>query len=227
VTSSPSPATEIDPARVPTHVAWVAAGSERWASAHAATAEVLAGAEDRALAELVDAALELGIRWLTVQDPSSVRRYRRWGGADLAARGVALRLLGSQGLATPRIPGLLSPGSPTALTLTIADGYSGRGEIVGAVRALAAAGAMPDQIDERSISASLYAPDAPDPDLLVQTGGDRRVPDLLLWEVAYSELVFLDEPWPDVRRAHVRGAVAEYQRRDRRYGGLVTSGHER
>jgi undecaprenyl diphosphate synthase len=92
---------------------------------------------------------------------------------------------------------------------------------VDAVRRLAEEGVRPADVDEKAIGARL---DAPDVDLLVQTGGDRHVHDLLLWEVAYSELVVLDVPWPAVERAQVDQALAEYQRRDRRYGGIVTSG---
>ena len=106
------------------------------------------------------------------------------------------------------------------LTLTLAVDYDGRAEIVDAIAALAAAGTRPRHVDETAIARHLYHPDMPDPDLVVRTSGERRVSDLLLWEVAYSELVVVDVPWPDVRRRDFYDAVVEYQHRDRRYGGL-------
>ena len=83
-----------------------------------------------------------------------------------------------------------------------------------------------DKVDEVALSRSLYAPDMPDPDVVVRTGGDHRVSDLLLWEVAYSELVFIDDLWPAIGRDHLIAAVAEYRQRDRRYGGLMATGRQ-
>jgi hypothetical protein len=100
------------------------------------------------------------------------------------------------------------------------DGRWRPAEIVDAIAALAAAGTRPRRVDEAAIARHLYHPDMPDPDLVVRTSGERRVSDLLLWEVAYSELVVVDAPWPDVRRRDFYDAVVEYQQRDRRYGGL-------
>jgi undecaprenyl diphosphate synthase len=106
------------------------------------------------------------------------------------------------------------------LTLTIAFNYGGRAEIVDAVRGLVASGVRPERIDERAIHAHLYHPDQPDPDLVVRTSGEYRMSNFLLWQVAYSELVFTDVLWPDFRREDLFAAVGEYQRRDRRYGGV-------
>lgn len=107
---------------------------------------------------------------------------------------------------------------PSALRLYLAPEGSGRRELVDAVRGLAEAGVRPKDVREATIADALVVPDV---DLLVLTGGDRRVPDLLVWQVAYSEIVVLDDPWPQVEPALFHAAVAEYQRRDRRYGGLV------
>ncbi|HEY3703265.1 MAG TPA: polyprenyl diphosphate synthase, partial [Acidimicrobiales bacterium] len=106
------------------------------------------------------------------------------------------------------------------LTLTMAFNYGGRAEIVDAVRGLVAAGVSPSRVDERAIRAHLYYPDAPDPDLVIRTSGEFRISNFLLWQLAYSELVFSDELWPDFRRQHLFEAVREFQRRDRRYGGV-------
>ena len=113
----------------------------------------------------------------------------------------------------------LTAGNRT-MTLTIAFNYGGRAEIVDAVRALVASGTTADKIDERAIRRHLYDPEMPDPDLVVRTSGEYRISNFLLWELAYSELVFTDVLWPDFRREHLFEAVREFQRRDRRYGGV-------
>jgi undecaprenyl diphosphate synthase len=106
------------------------------------------------------------------------------------------------------------------LTLTMAFNYGGRAEIVDAVRDLVASRQPAGRIDERAIQAHLYYPDAPDPDLVIRTSGEFRISNFLLWQLAYSELVFSDVLWPDFRRQHLFEAVREFQRRDRRYGGV-------
>ena len=109
------------------------------------------------------------------------------------------------------------------MTLTIAFNYGGRAEIVDAVRALVAEGTPADKIDEKAIRRHLYDPEMPDPDLVIRTSGEYRISNFLLWELAYSELVFTDVLWPDFRREHLFEAVREYQRRDRRFGGVESS----
>jgi undecaprenyl diphosphate synthase len=106
------------------------------------------------------------------------------------------------------------------LTLTIAFNYGGKAEIVDAVRRLVDEGVPSAKIDERAIAKRLYDPDMPDPDLVVRTSGEFRLSNFLLWEAAYSELVFTDVLWPDFRREHLFDAVREYQERERRFGGL-------
>jgi len=82
----------------------------------------------------------------------------------------------------------------------------------------------PDRVDERTLARHLYAPDMPDPDLVVRTSGEYRISNFLLWELAYSELLFTDVLWPDFRREHLFAAVREFQNRDRRYGGVKAAG---
>ncbi len=191
---------------MPRHVAWVAAGSSQWVSAGGRDGS-LAAAEDQALLELVDGAAGLGIRWLTIQEPSSGRALE---GRDRPGIRVVRRRLGAP-LDAAEHEGLLVVLEPPA---------SGRQELVEAIRRLADDGVDPDDVRESTIARYL---DLPDVDLLVKTGGERCIPDLLLWQAAYSELVFLDVLWPDVRRDHLFDAVEEYRRRDRRYGGVVAS----
>jgi undecaprenyl diphosphate synthase len=106
------------------------------------------------------------------------------------------------------------------MTLTFAFNYGGRAEIVDAVRALVAGGARADDIDEKAIRRHLYDPEMPDPDLVIRTSGEFRISNFLLWELAYSELVFTDVLWPDFRRHHLAEAIREFQRRDRRFGSI-------
>ena len=110
------------------------------------------------------------------------------------------------------------------MTLTLAIDYDGRAELADAVAAMTAAvreGTLhPSAIDEDALAAHLYAPDLPDPDLLVRTGGDTRIASFLVWQTAYSEFVFTDTCWPDFRRTDLVAAVAEFQRRERRFGAI-------
>ncbi|HKH87781.1 MAG TPA: polyprenyl diphosphate synthase, partial [Acidimicrobiales bacterium] len=106
------------------------------------------------------------------------------------------------------------------MTLTICFNYGGRAEIVDAVKAIVADGVKPDKVDEKAIRTRLYWPDMPDPDLVVRTSGEFRISNFLLWQLAYSELVFTDVLWPDFRRENLFDAIREYQLRERRYGGL-------
>lgn len=106
------------------------------------------------------------------------------------------------------------------MTLTIAFNYGGRAEIVDAVRALVNDGVPADKINEQAIRRRMYDPEMPDPDVMIRTSGEFRISNYLLWEIAYSELVFTDVLWPDFRREHLFDAVREYQDRDRRFGGI-------
>jgi undecaprenyl diphosphate synthase len=106
------------------------------------------------------------------------------------------------------------------MTFTVAFNYGGRAEIIDAVRAMVAEGLSPDRITEKALRRHLYDPGMPDPDLVVRTSGEYRISNFLLWEQAYSELVFTDVLWPDFRREHLFDAVREYQSRDRRFGGV-------
>jgi undecaprenyl diphosphate synthase len=107
-----------------------------------------------------------------------------------------------------------------AMTFNMAFNYGGRAEIVDAVAQLVRDKVPVNKISEKEIRTRLYHPEIPDPDLVVRTSGEFRISNFLLWELAYSELVFTDVLWPDFRREDLYEAIGEYQRRERRFGGL-------
>lgn len=237
-----APLATLDPDRIPVHVAWALDAADRWAGGQGLSWTEAHEAGRSALWEVVEGGLALGVKWLTVyalsvedwQRPAGeLDRVMAWfervlteGREELAKRGVRLCVAGRRDWRMPeRLQALLAaPAERTnddpGLTLTLAVNYGGRAEIVDAVEALAAEGVELEGIDESAIGRYLYHPDMPDPDLVVRTSGARRVSDLLLWEVAYSELVFIDVPWSEVSQEDFFRAVGEYQGRDRRYGGL-------
>ena len=105
------------------------------------------------------------------------------------------------------------------LQLWIAFDYGGRAELADAARAMITAGISADEVDEDVLAVYLYAPDMPDPDLVIRTSGEQRISNFLLWQLAYSELVFVDTLWPDFGEQDLRQAVAAYSGRRRRFGG--------
>ena len=149
---------------------------------------------------------------------------------DLNSRGVRIKFIGRRGGRVPRrvLRNIEDSEALTArnrrMTLTFAFNYGGRAELTDAVRAIATevqAGRVdPRRINEKMIERHLYAPDMPDPDLMVRTSGEYRISNYLLWESAYSEFVFTDVLWPDFRREHLFDAIREYQRRERRFGAV-------
>ena len=232
----------IDPRRVPTHIGCVMDGNGRWAAKRGLPRTEGHAAGEKALFDAVEGALDLGLGWFTVYAFSTenwrrpveeVRYLMRFNESllvrrrdELHERGVRIRFAGRRDWRVPRRllrrmdeASELTEGNRT-MTLTIAFNYGGRAEIVDAVRALVAEGTPPERIDERAIHAHLYLPEMPDPDLVIRTSGEFRISNFLLWELAYSELVFSEVLWPDFRREHLFEAVREFQRRDRRFGGI-------
>lgn len=232
----------IDMARVPAHVACVMDGNGRWAQRRGLPRTDGHAAGEEALFDTVEGALELGVRWLTVyafstenwSRPVNEVRYligfnesilvRRCD--ELDGKGVRIRFSGRRDWRVPKrlLRRMDASADQTSgnrtLTLTIAFNYGGRAEIVDAVKAIVADGVPAAKVDERAIRSRLYDPDMPDPDLMVRTSGEHRISNFLLWELAYSELVFTDVLWPDFRRENLQEAVREYQRRNRRFGGV-------
>ncbi|MGH9056279.1 MAG: polyprenyl diphosphate synthase [Acidimicrobiales bacterium] len=231
----------LDPNRIPRHVACVMDGNGRWATKQGLPRTEGHRAGEEALFDAACGALELGIEYLTVY-AFSTENWRRpheevrflinvIADQQLTRRrdelhrlGVRIRFIGRRDWRVPRWVGRRMDeaaeltGGNGAMTLTVAFNYGGRAEIVDAVKSIAASGVPPGKIDERTVHRHLYAPDLPDPDLLIRTSGEYRVSNFLLWELAYSELVFTDVLWPDFRREHLVEAVREFQARDRRYG---------
>lgn len=233
---------DIDLTRVPTHVALVMDGNGRWAEQRGLKRTEGHAAGEEALFDTVEGAIDLGIRWLTVyafstenwkRPPDEVRylmgfnesilRRRR---DELNDRDVRMRFVGRRGWRVPKRllrrmdESIELTRDNRGMTFTIAFNYGGRAEIVDAVQALVRAGTPADKITEASIRRHLYDPEMPDPDLMVRTSGEYRISNYLLWEIAYSELVFTEVLWPDYRREHLFDAVREYQQRERRFGGL-------
>ena len=221
-------------------------GNGRWAERRGLPRTDGHAAGEEALLDTVEGALELGIRWLTVyafstenwRRPTDEVRYlmgfneallmRRRD--ELHAKGVRIRFIGRRDWRVPRRvlrridEAVDLTRDNRRMTLTLAFNYGGRAEIIDAVRAMVAAGTTADKITEKRLARFLYAPDMPEPDVVVRTSGEYRISNFLLWELAYSELVFTDVLWPDFRREHLFDAVREFQNRDRRFGGVQANG---
>jgi len=232
----------IDPRYVPVHIGCVMDGNGRWANKRGLPRTQGHAAGEDALFDAVEGALELGVGWLTVYAFSTenwkrpvdeVRYLMRFNESllvrrrdEMNERGVRIRFAGRRDWRVPRRlirrmdEAVALTERNRTMTLTIAFNYGGRAEIVDAVRALVADGVPADKVDEKAIRSRLYLPDMPDPDLVIRTSGEFRISNFLLWELAYSELVFTDVLWPDFRRENLFEAVREFQRRDRRFGGL-------
>lgn len=232
----------IDPEQVPRHIAVVMDGNGRWATQRGLARTEGHAASEEALVDTVDGALELGVEWFTVyafstenwrRPPDEVRFLMNFNEGtllrnrdDLNAKGVRIRFAGRRDWRVPRR--LLRhmddaeelTAKNTRMTFTICFNYGGRAEIIDAVRSLITDQVPANKIDERHFRSHLYFPDMPDPDLIVRTSSEYRISNFLLWELAYSELVFTDVLWPDFRREDLFAAVREYQRRERRYGGI-------
>jgi undecaprenyl diphosphate synthase len=217
-------------------------GNGRWAQKRGLKRTDGHAAGEEALFDAVEGALELGVKWFTVY-AFSTENWRRPADEvrflmgfnesiltrrrdELHERGVRMQFIGRRDWRVPRRllrrmdESIELTRSNRTMTLTIAFNYGGRAEIVDAVQALVRAGTPADKITEKAIRAHMYSPDMPDPDLVVRTSGEFRISNFLLWELAYSELVFTDVLWPDFRREHLFEAVREFQRRDRRFGGV-------
>jgi undecaprenyl diphosphate synthase len=231
-------------------VAIVMDGNGRWAKRRGLRRTDGHAAGEEALFDTVEGALDLGLRWLTVYAFSTenwrrpldeVRFLMNFNEGlllrrrdELHERGVRVRFAGRRGGRVPnRLLRRIEESEALTrrnrrLTLVIAFNYGGRAELADAARAIArdaAAGRLdPERVDERALARHLYLPDAPDPDLLVRTSGEYRLSNYLLWQLAYAELYFTDVLWPDFRREHLFEAVREYQRRERRFGGLDANG---
>jgi undecaprenyl diphosphate synthase len=224
-------------------------GNGRWAQRRGLKRTEGHAAGEEALFDTVEGGLDVGLRWMTVYAFSTenwrrpldeVRFLMHFNESILLRRreelddlGVRVRFIGRRSGRVPKrlVQRIEETEALTAknrkLTLTFAFNYGGRAELTDAVRSIGQevlAGHLdPARIDEKVITRHLYAPDMPDPDLLVRTSGEYRISNYLLWESAYSEFVFTPVLWPDFRRSDLFDAIAEFQRRNRRFGAIDDS----
>jgi undecaprenyl diphosphate synthase len=227
----------------PRHVAIIMDGNGRWAKARGLPRVVGHRRGAEAVRETVMGCRELGVGFLTLYAFSSenwkrpasevgdlmdlLRFFIRRELDELDRNGVRIRVIGERSRLADDIVGLISEAEERTrrnrvLTLVIALNYGGQNEIIAACRALAteaAAGRLdPAKIDGEMFAAHLQTAGIPDPDLLIRTSGEQRLSNFLLWQSAYTELVFTDVLWPDFTRHHLADALAQFQRRERRYG---------
>ena len=234
----------IDSTRVPRHVACVMDGNGRWAQQRGLKRTDGHSAGEQAMYDTAFGAVDAGVEWLTVyafstenwkRPISEVRFLMQLNESslikridELHERNVRVRFLGRRDSRVPRRllkemdRAVAMTKANSGLTLTIAFNYGGRGEIVDALKRMIDDGVSSSSVDEKQVKRYLYAPDMPDPDLVVRTSGEYRVSNFLLWEMAYSEMVFTDVLWPDFDRNELFAAIREYQERDRRFGKIET-----
>jgi len=215
-------------------------GNGRWAAQRGLARTEGHAAGEEAIFDTVEGGLALGLRHLTLyafstenwrRPPDEVRYLMGFNEGILTRRRDELHERGVRVLFSGRrdwrVPKRLIRSMDETLELTqrnckmdlvIAFNYGGRAEIIDAVRQMVADGLKGKKIDEKALAARLYNPGVPDPDLVVRTSGETRISNFLLWEIAYSELVFTETLWPDFRRENLFDAVREYQSRERRFG---------
>jgi undecaprenyl diphosphate synthase len=238
----------LDPERIPRHVGLILDGNGRWANARQLPRTAGHAAGEAALFDTVEGALEIGVSWLTAytfstenwdRDPSEVE-FLMWFNEDLLTRRrddlhrQGVRMLFAGDLADPRIPDRNRRHMAEAADLTksnerlhlvFAFNYGSRRELVEAARRLATRAAEgsidPADIDEVEMARHLYIADMPDLDLVIRSSGEHRLSNFLLWQAAYAEFVFPGILWPDFNRQNLVDAVAEYQSRQRRFGGAA------
>ena len=236
----------VKPARGPelpevaSSVAIIMDGNGRWARRRGLPVAAGHRAGTRALRRTVEAAIDLGVRSLTVyafstenwsRPPDEVDALMEIFGEtierelpDLAKQGVRTRFIGRRDRAPEALQHRMAEleeetAAKDRLDLWIAFDYGGRGEIVEAARRIVEAGIDPDEVDEELFASYLYAPELPDPDLLIRTSGELRISNFMLWQLAYAELVFVDRLWPDFGEAELKAALEAYAGRRRRFGG--------
>lgn len=237
---------QFDRGRVPKHIAIVMDGNGRWANARGLTRVEGHKAGEAALLDVVAGAIEIGVEHLSVyafstenwkRSPDEVKFLMGFNREVLRRRRDQLNEWGVRVQWVGRAPKLWASvitelrdaeemtKKNRTMTLQMCVNYGGRLELVDAVRDIAekvAAGKLsPARITEKTIQANLYAPELPDVDLFIRSSGEQRTSNFLLWQSAYSEMVFLDTLWPEFTRKNLWSAVEQYINRDRRFGGAV------
>ena len=236
----------IDFARLPRHVAIIMDGNGRWARQRNKNRVEGHRAGIHAVRDTVETAARLGLEVLTLyacsienwKRPETevsvlmglLKHYLRSELDTLLKNNIRFRVVGRAQDLAPEIREELAraeerTAGDSGLQFNIALNYGGRAEITDAVKGLFAEllkdGRSPEAIDEEALSRHLYTAGQPDPDLLIRTSGELRVSNFLLWQIAYSEIWVTDVLWPDFRRRHLLQAIGDFQKRERRYGGIV------
>ncbi|MEZ5818458.1 MAG: isoprenyl transferase [Hyphomicrobiaceae bacterium] len=246
-TNDVAPGSEAGPR--PRHVAIIMDGNGRWAAERGYPRGEGHRRGVEAVKRTVKAAIELGIPTLTIFSFSSenwsrprteiddlmglMKRFIRRDLAELHSEGVRIRVIGGTERVDPELLALIEDAKVrtarnTAMDLVIAFNYGSRLEIARTARRLAervAAGTLkPSEITVETFEAALDTAGIPDPDLLIRTSGELRLSNFLLWQCAYTELIFLDIYWPEFTRQHLADAIETFHRRHRRFGGLAGTG---
>lgn len=227
---------------VPQHIAIIMDGNRRWAKQRGLSAALGHASGARRVRNIVQACADRGVRYLTLfafstenwrRPPAEVSSlmgllslYLKKEMSDMNAKGVRLKVVGDTSHFDARIQALIRDAQQNTLhndtiTLTIAANYGGRQDVVQAIKSWQKAhpGESVDTLDETSLNAHLGLSYAPDPDLLIRTGGELRISNFMLWQLAYTELFFSDVLWPSFTPDVLDQAIAWYGRRDRRFGG--------
>ena len=235
---------EIDPERLPRHIAIIMDGNGRWAKAHKLQVALGHRAGTENLREIIRNCSDIGVGALTIYAFSTENWRRSKAEVDalmqlildffaseideLMENGVRITILGDKdGLPAPQRNALIEAEERTAhltgLRLNIAVNYGGRAELVRAAQQLAreaAAGSLdPETIDEAMLENRLYTAGVPDVDLLIRTSGEMRLSNFLLWQCSYAEFLFPETLWPDFHVPELHKCIWQFQNRDRRYGG--------
>ncbi len=236
----------LDPSRMPDHVAIIMDGNGRWAGMRSLKRFLGHQQGAKSVQLVTEAASRIGLPWLTLYAFSlenNLRRpraevnflmrllksYLESNVQRMMDNNVRIRYIGRTHELPPEVQDKMQWAAETTrrntgTTLTLALNYGGRSEIVDAFRALAAdvarTGRKIEEITEEDVHRHLYTAHMPDPDLLIRTSGEMRVSNYLLWQIAYTEIFVTERYWPDFRGLHLLEAIAAYQRRERRYGGL-------
>lgn len=257
---------QLDPARLPEHIAIIMDGNGRWAGKRSLKRFLGHQQGAESVQYVVETATRIGIPYLTLyafslennlRRPKSevsflmklLKNYLIGNVKRMKDNNIRMNYIGRTGELPTEVQETMqwameSTAKNTGTTLTLALNYGARTEIVDAVRRiltdltteahtrgcsvedLLGAGSL-DALDEATVSRALYTADMPDPDLIIRTSGEQRISNFLLWQIAYSEIYITDILWPDFRGIHLLEAIADYQRRERRFGGLSENSDEK
>jgi undecaprenyl diphosphate synthase len=257
---------QLDPARIPHHIAIIMDGNGRWAGKRALKRFLGHQQGAESVQYVVETAARIGLPYITLyafslennlRRPKSevsflmklLKSYLIGNVKRMKDNNIRLNYIGRTGELPAEVRETMqwaieSTAKNSGTTLTLALNYGARTEIVDAVRRILTdltteahtrgcsvedilgAGAL-DALDEKTISRALYTADMPDPDLIIRTSGEQRISNFLLWQIAYAEIYITDLLWPDFRGIHLLEAIADYQRRERRFGGLSENSDEK